>query len=274
MSFKSIETARRDHLRARLPHACGRGDMHLEYQPICDLRSGRALGFEALLRWRDGGALVPPAEFIPLAEASGDIAALSDWMAGQACRDLAALGSACAVSLNVSAGQLVEPGFAGRFAQTLRAAGVDPARMGVEVTESVLIREPGQAIAALSDLRRMGVRVAIDDFGTGFSSLAYLRELPFDVVKVDRSFVTGATEDPVSQAILEAVALIGRRIGVVVLAEGVETQGQRAWLVEAGFALGQGYLFGRPAPADHWRDQRRSQKRPAAASIAGGAGAD
>ncbi len=258
--------ARDAHLRARLPQACQRGDMHLEYQPICDLRSGRALGFEALLRWREAGALVPPAEFIPLAEASGDIAALSDWMVAQACRDLAAFGAPCVVSLNVSAGQLVAPGFAGRFIATLRAGGVDPARVGVEVTESVLIAEPAQAIASLADLRRAGVRVAIDDFGTGFSSLAYLRDLPFDVVKVDRSFVAGATEDRVSQAILEAVALIGRRIGVAILAEGVETQAQRDWLSGAGFTLGQGYLFGRPAPAAHWRAP------VAPAAIAGEAG--
>ena len=255
--------ARDAHLRARLPDACARGDMHLEYQPICDLRSGRALGFEALLRWRDSGALVPPAEFIPLAEASGDIAALSDWMVAQVCRDLAAFGAPCAVSLNVSAGQLVEPDFASRFVASLRGQGADPASISVEVTESVLIAEPAQAIAALADLRRAGVRVAIDDFGTGFSSLAYLRDLPFDVVKVDRSFVAGAAEDRVSQAILEAVALIGRRIGVAVLAEGVETQAQRDWLAGAGFALVQGYFFGRPAPAAHWR---------APAAIAGEAG--
>lgn len=255
-------------LRARLPGACARGEFEVEYQPICDLRSGRALGFEALLRWRDAGALVPPDEFIPLAEESGDIAALSDWMVARACRDLAALGAACGVSLNVSSGQLVEPGFAARFVERLRAAGVDPARVSVEVTESVLIREPGQAIAALAHLRGAGVRVAIDDFGTGFSSLAYLRELPCDVVKVDRSFVAGATQDAVSQAILEAIAQIGRRIGVAVLAEGVETQDQRDWLAQAGFALGQGYLFGRPAPADHWSG------RSADAAIASGPAAE
>lgn len=227
------------------------GQISVELQPQIDLRTQRVTGVEALARWRKAdGKMVPPLSFIPLAEATGYILPLGDLLmrlALQAAKQLADAGyPQIRVAVNVSAPQLLQHDFIERFSSHLQAAGVTPQQIEVEITESVAMRTFDTVCEKLRALRAMGVEVAIDDFGTGFSSLSYLRLLPADRLKIDRSFILEIGEVSDQQMIAEAVIQIAARVGMQVIAEGVETQQQADWILSHGCRQAQGYLFAKP----------------------------
>ncbi|HEX5844048.1 MAG TPA: EAL domain-containing protein [Pseudomonas sp.] len=227
------------------------GHISVDLQPQIDLRSRRVIGVEALARWRKAdGKMVPPLSFIPLAEATGYILPLGDLLmrlALQAAKQLADAGFGhLRVAVNVSAPQLLQHDFIERFTAHLQAAGVLAQQIEVEITESVAMRTFDTVCEKLRALREMGVQVAIDDFGTGFSSLSYLRLLPADRLKIDRSFVLEIGQVSDEQMIAEAVIQIAARVGMQVIAEGVETQQQAEWILSHGCGEAQGYLYAKP----------------------------
>ena len=222
--------------------------MELHYQPQFDLEQGVVTGFEALVRWRkQDGTLVPPNEFIPLAEETGLIVPLGEWVLREACAEAVTWNPPVQVSVNVSGVQFGSD-LLGTVREALATSGLPADRLVVEITESVLIDATG-ATAALHDLRAMGVRIAMDDFGTGTSSLSYLRSHPFDIVKVDQSFVRGAGDDGRKSAIIRAVTQLAESVGMTVTAEGVETVGQLDNVRADGCSSVQGFLVGRPIPS-------------------------
>ena len=240
-------------LATRLRRAVEREHWVLHYQPIVDLTGGEVLEVEALVRWRDpGGGLIAPGEFIPLAEEMGLIEAIGDWVLGEACRQARSwdrLGLGLGIGFNLSPRQLWQPDVARRILERLDAEGVDPTSMVVEVTESTVMTDPDRAQRVLGELSAHGLRIAIDDFGTGYSSLARLRDMPVDVLKVDRSFIRDIPGDSGACSMVRAVVQLAQTLGVTPLAEGIETEEQRRFLVDGGCDLGQGYLFSRPVCA-------------------------
>jgi predicted signal transduction protein with EAL and GGDEF domain len=243
-------------LRRDLALAVERDELELHYQPIVDLHSEEILGFEALVRWsHPTRGLLPPVEFIGLAEETGDIVPIGGWVLERACRDLAAwqanrtTGRELWVSVNVSASQLLN----GDLVETARAAltrhGVNPRALTLELTEEALVADTTQAGAVLSVLRSEGVRVAIDDFGTGFSSLRYLHELPADFIKIDRSFVADSDYSAHRDVVLESIVTMASELGLGLIAEGIERTSERDRLRGLAPMAGQGYLFARPVPA-------------------------
>jgi EAL domain-containing protein (putative c-di-GMP-specific phosphodiesterase class I) len=194
---------------------------------------------------------VGPAEFIPLAEASGLIVDLGRWVLDAACRAAAAWpagpdGRAPGVTVNVSGRQLEDPALPGHVAAALAASGLAAGRLTLEITETVLMRDTAAALGTLGALKALGVRLAVDDFGTGYSSLRYLQQFPVDVLKIDRSFVEGVARGPQGAALARTIVALGQTLGLRTVAEGVETAEQRDALLAMGCALGQGYLFARP----------------------------
>ena len=238
-----------------LRRALDRGELLLFYQPIVAVADGSVIGAEALIRWRhpDKG-LIAAGDFIPLAEESGLIVQIDDWVAGEACAQLAAwqgAGGALAriiLSMNVSARQLRDTRFLERLATVLAQSGVDPRGLGLEITESVLIEKGGSPIAILEALRRLGPRLILDDFGTGYSSLSYLQRLPLDVLKLDRSFMAGVGERGRGHDIFAVLLHLARVLELSVVAEGVETDQQFESLRSLGCAYAQGFGLGRPMP--------------------------
>jgi diguanylate cyclase (GGDEF)-like protein/PAS domain S-box-containing protein len=231
--------------------------LRLHYQPIVELPGQRVVGVEALVRWQHPErGLLPPAEFIDLAEDSGMIVPIGTWVLEEACRQARSWQEAgcrgLRIAVNLSARQLTQSGFVETAAAILKAAELDPDRvqLDLEVTETLLMSDPDATARTLGALRQLGVGLSIDDFGTGYSSLAYLKWFPVDVVKIDRSFVAAIDTDPRDLAIVQAVVELGHALDLTVLAEGVETQAHAARLADAGCDLAQGYHFARPAPAD------------------------
>ena len=225
--------------------------LHLHYQPIVDLSPGRVVAREALIRW-DHPALgpLPPVRFIPLAEDTGLIVPLGQWVVEQACRDAVRWADPVPVAVNISPAQLGADRDLPQIVQAaLAASGLPASRFEIEITESALLRDDPRTLSQLHLLATAGVGVALDDFGTGFSSLAHLRAFPFDKIKIDGSFVRDATERVDCAAIVRALADLGTRLAVATVAEGVETEAQLALVRREGCTLGQGYLFGRPEPA-------------------------
>jgi diguanylate cyclase (GGDEF)-like protein len=226
----------------------------LHHQPVLDLTSGRVLGFEALVRWEhpDRG-LVPPMDFISLAEETGDILGIGKWVLEQACADLADYrlqhpGQSLWMSVNVSAQQLADPGFVAMVLGTLASHRLDAGALVLELTEHAAVANTSVANAALEALRSQGVRVALDDFGVGFSTLRYLRELPVDVLKIDRSFVVDAGDK--ANSMLSAIVSLAHTLDLDVIAEGIEEPEQLGRLQQLGALAGQGYLFSRPVPTE------------------------
>jgi diguanylate cyclase (GGDEF)-like protein/PAS domain S-box-containing protein len=242
---------RRLELRAALAHAVRAQTLELAYQPIVDLARDEATGVEALVRWTLDGTAIPPSEFIPLAEASGLIVELGAWVLERACAEIAprrtASGEPLHVSVNVSAVQLRAAGFPGQVAEALRRTGLAPGRLTLELTESVVVDDVTAVSEAFGALRTLGVRIAVDDFGTGFSSLASLADLPIDALKLDRSFIA-AMDGGSRDALVAGVISLADRLGLPIVAEGIETPQQLARLRELGCGRGQGYHLGRPAP--------------------------
>lgn len=250
------ERPSRAELRRDLSGAAARDELALHYQPVVDLTTGTLLGAEALVRWDSPSrGLLGPGEFIAVAEDTGAIAGIGAWVLDRACRDLAAhperLGGW--VSVNVSGAQLNDGGFVDIVRSALTRHGVQPAALVLELTEAAAVTNTELAVRTLQALRALGVRVALDDFGTGFSSLSYVADLPLDVIKIDRAFVADAR--PSGQAALEAIVTLGRRLGLVLIAEGIETIAELGRLRGHGEMAGQGYLLARPMPLEALTDQ-------------------
>jgi EAL domain-containing protein (putative c-di-GMP-specific phosphodiesterase class I) len=234
-------------LEASLSRAIGNHEMVLGYQPKVDLRTGKVVGAEALVRWNHPlNGMVPPDQFIPVAEETGLIVPLGEWVILEACgalRALEALGIRdFVISVNLSARQLRQRQFAGQLAHTLAQAGVNPRNLELEVTESQLMDHPDEAMEALGELKALGVRLSIDDFGTGYSSLAYLQRFPVDFIKIDRSFLGDLAHDG-HAVIARAIIALGHNLQMKVIAEGVETHEQLAFLRDHGCDQMQGYYF-------------------------------
>ena len=231
------------------------GQLLLHYQPQI-AEGGRITGVEALVRWRHPGrGLVAPADFIPLAEETGLILPLGRWVLESACAQLAAWSAqpafaALTVAVNVSVREFREKDFVAQVLSALRRSGADPRRLELELTESLLVEQVDDSSAKMSALKAHGIRFALDDFGTGYSSLAYLKRLPFDQLKIDRSFVRDLLGDPSDAAIARSIVALAHSLGLGVIAEGVETEAQRDFLAGLGCHACQGYLIGRPLPVD------------------------
>jgi len=230
--------------------ALERDELRLHFQPQFDCATGRISGAEALLRWEHGGKLVPPSDFIPMAEETGLIVAMGEWVLRRACimaqqwRERS--GWPLRVAVNLSAVQLDQADIPGLVAQVLKETGLPPTALELEITESVVVRESLRAADILTQLRAVGVSIAIDDFGVGYSSFAYLRELPVDRLKIDRSFLSSIPSSPGDSRLVAALIAMGHRLEVGIVAEGVETPEQAAFLVTHGCDEAQGYHLGRP----------------------------
>ena len=237
----------RSALAADLAHAVERGEIVVHYQAQNDTRSGQVVGYEALARWfHPERGLVNPGEFIPLAEETGAIIAIGEFVLREACRLAAANRDGICVAVNVSAVQLNEGDFAHVVHETLVQTGLSPARLELELTETALVTNRDRALHILRRLKGLGVQIAIDDFGVGYSSLETISLFPIDKIKVDRSFVAAFEADPKSRSLLKAIMTIGESLQVPILAEGVETTAQLAFLRSVGCAQVQGYLFDQP----------------------------
>ena len=232
-----------------LRQALADGGFEIHYQPVVDLRSDRVTGCEALLRWRHPErGMVSPAEFIPVAEDTGLINELGEWVLRTACAEAATWPDQIRIAVNVSPIQLKCPTVALKIAGALAATGLSPSRLEIEITEAVLIRDDETALAILHQLRAIGVRIALDDFGTGYSSLGYLKRFPFDKIKIDRCFISDIMEVDGSSAIVQAVVNIAAARNMTTTAEGVETQEQKDRLRALGCTEMQGYLFSAAKP--------------------------
>ncbi len=232
-----------------LRQALVQGAFELHYQPLVHLGRNEVSGCEALLRWRHPErGMVSPAEFIPVAEDTGLINEIGDWVLRTACAEAATWPEHIRLAVNVSPVQLKNQTLALRIAGALAASGLKPCRLEIEITEAVLIRDDEAALAILHQLRDIGVRIALDDFGTGFSSLSYLKRFPFDKIKIDRCFVSDISEVDASSSIVQAVVNIATALNMTTTAEGVETEAQRELLRKLGCTEMQGYLFSRPKP--------------------------
>ncbi|HEY0190765.1 MAG TPA: GGDEF domain-containing response regulator [Kofleriaceae bacterium] len=270
-AVSEAERARRA-LTAELAHAAERGELSLQFQPQYTIDGQRVVAFEALLRWtRANGSAVPPAEFIPLLEDSGRIVAVGAWVIERACEQLMRWRgegfTALRVAVNLSARQIADAGLVEQVRGALARHAMPPACLELELTETMLMADIGRATAVLAELRRLGVRIAIDDFGTGYSSLSYLSKFAVDCLKIDRSFIQNVDPHGAGSRdgamITSAIVTLGHHLGLEVVAEGVETAEQLAFLRQIHCDLVQGYLLGRPVDA-----RQVSLPRPAAAAPA------
>ncbi|MFK4506131.1 EAL domain-containing protein [Bradyrhizobium daqingense] len=237
-------------LEMDLRAALQRDEFEVFYQPIRDVASGRVVAFEALLRWNHPQrGLIAPIHFIPLAEETGLIVQLGEFVLRSACTDAASWPDDVDVAVNLSPVQFKSPNLIASVTEALAASGLDARRLELEITESVLLQNSEATLTTLHELRAMGVRISLDDFGTGYSSLSYLRSFPFDKIKIDRSFVSELATREDSMAIIRAVTGLGRSLGIVTTAEGVENDAQLELLRREGCTQAQGYLFSKPRPA-------------------------
>jgi diguanylate cyclase (GGDEF)-like protein/PAS domain S-box-containing protein len=260
------DAVRRLELATQLRQAITDGSLSLDYQPVVELATSRVTGVEALVRWSPDGEPLPPGEFLGVAEDSGLIIPLGDWVLREACRQVAswrASGWQVGLSVNFSLRQVTAARFAGSVLAAVADSGLPRGALTLEVTEQVLVEGAEPMVAGLSELRRHGVRLAIDDFGTGYASLAYLRELPVDIIKIDPSFVAGLGIDGTLALLTRTIVQVGHDLGIEVVAEGIERPEQLELLRAMGCGLGQGYLVARPMTA-------RGIEELAAASAAGG----
>jgi diguanylate cyclase (GGDEF)-like protein/PAS domain S-box-containing protein len=240
-------------LKSELDSALANKQFFLLYQPIFDLKHTRIRGVEALIRWRHPTrGVIPPDEFIPVLEDSGMIIEVGRWVLDQACAQAASwhdMGHPMSMSVNVSMRQLESEALVGHVGEALRATGLAPGSLTIEITESTLMRDASATVARLDKLKQIGVMIAIDDFGTGYSSMAYLRQFPVDILKIDRSFVAEVNETQNSSALVHTLVELGRTLGLITLAEGIEHDSQLAALRIEQCDSGQGFIFSRPVPA-------------------------
>ncbi|MGI9508944.1 MAG: EAL domain-containing protein [Geminicoccaceae bacterium] len=268
------EAVREIKLEEELRQALRQEDFALNYQPIVDLKTSRPVGFEALIRWnhRHRG-LIAPDVFIPTAEASGLIVPIGHWVFEQACHAIARLGATADatrsvddrlfMSINLSVRDFSDAACVDKIRNILAHAGVEPTRIKLEITESLLMHQPETAAAVLRQFKTMGMSIAIDDFGTGYSSLAYLHKFPIDTLKIDRSFMKGLEERSENFEIVSSIVHMARRLSMDVVAEGIEMPSQVKILENLGCRLGQGYLYAKPAGEDEAAQllQDRGNKR-------------
>jgi diguanylate cyclase (GGDEF)-like protein len=255
-TYRFFETGMDARVQARrlmeldLRAALRREEFEVYYQPIRDLASDETAAFEALVRWNHGErGLIQPAQFIPIAEDTGLIVQLGEWVLRRACKDAAGWSKPASVAVNLSPVQFRNPDLAASVKSALADSGLPPHRLELEITESVLLQNSDTARAVLNELRAHGVKISLDDFGTGYSSLSYLRSFPFDKIKIDRSFVSELASSDDAMAIIRAVTGLGKSLGMVTTAEGVESAEQLALLRREGCTQAQGYLFSKPRPA-------------------------
>ncbi len=259
--------AERHELLARLNEAVSRGQFALRYQPVVDLATGDVAGFEALVRWRHSRyGLVPPEQFIPLAEETGQISPLGAWVLHHAAADVARLRhntsrrfAAPYVSVNVSAHQWRGAEFLDEVCGALDAAGLAPGALLLEITESVLMRRDRELDRLVGEMKDLGVRIAVDDFGSGFSSLRYLRELPVDVLKIDKTFIDDLAHNTRQVALVQGIIHLADELGLEVIAEGIEESAQQELLTGIGCRFGQGYLFAAPMTVEQGEEVLRRQ---------------
>ncbi|WP_224704101.1 putative bifunctional diguanylate cyclase/phosphodiesterase [Devosia aquimaris] len=244
------ELQRRRNIEAGLRLALQREELRLVYQPLLGLEEDRVTCVEALLRWDHDDRTISPTEFVPIAEETGLIVQIGEWVLREATRAAAQWPGAVRVAVNLSPIQFKGRDLVGMVKSALAAAGLPAARLELEITESLLLTENDATLRTLHDLRAMGVRISMDDFGTGYSSLSYLRSFPFDKIKIDRSFMHDLTERKDSQAIMQAVIGLGRSLGMSTTAEGVETQDQLTLVRAQGATEVQGFLFSPPLPPE------------------------
>jgi diguanylate cyclase (GGDEF)-like protein/PAS domain S-box-containing protein len=244
-------------IEQELQRGLERGELRLFYQPLVSLDTGEMVGAEALIRWQHPEhGLLAPDKFLPVAEESGLIVQVGAWAVGEACRRLRDWDrrnggpSVFSLAVNLSARELTHPDVVSTVLNAVRRAALDPSRLTIEVTESTAMADRDSGFRALRELSDAGVRIAIDDFGTGYSSLDHLREMPADILKIDRSFVAGMAANSPDSALVAAAIAMGRALEMEVVAEGIETSEQVADLRELGCPLGQGFLFARPLPPE------------------------
>jgi len=238
-----------------LRSAAERGEIMIHYQPQARM-DGSVIGFEALVRWQHPArGMIPPDTFISIAEDSGIIIPLGEWILREACRQAASWPRPLSIAVNLSPVQFRHGDLAATVHAILLETGLSPSRLELEITESLLIGDFSRALSVLRRLKNLGVKIAMDDFGTGYSSLSYLQKFPFDKIKIDRSFVSNVQKNPQSAAIIRAVIGLGRGLNLPVVAEGVETQGEVDFLLEEACDEVQGYFIGRPAPIEHYAEQ-------------------
>jgi diguanylate cyclase (GGDEF)-like protein len=232
-------------------------EFQLYYQPQID-ENGKTIGAEALLRWlQPGVGMIPPAQFIPLAEETGLILPIGEWVVHAACAQIKAWAKDAharhlQLAINVSARQFHQADFVAQIAASLDHSGIDPTRLKLELTESVVLENVDEVIHRMQELKALGVSFSMDDFGTGYSSLSYLKLLPLDQIKIDQSFVRDLTIDPSDAAIVRAILAMSQSLGLNAIAEGVETEAQHKFLYDNGCKFYQGYLFGKPMPITEW----------------------
>jgi EAL domain-containing protein (putative c-di-GMP-specific phosphodiesterase class I) len=241
-------------LEQQIIGAAHRGELDLVFQPVLDLRDSRPVGVEALVRWRHPHlGTILPAELLPIAEAVGVAADIGDWVVNTACRRLESWGEAAThlwISVNVAPRELLRPAFRGRIAAALARHGLPPERLVVEVAETWIAEDVPAVVAALANLRKLGVRAALDDFGAGQASLSNLRRLPVDMLKLDRALLNTPAEPSNGPAVIDVVVSLGRRLGLEIVAKGVESDEQVERARAAGCLYGQGFALARPAPAE------------------------
>ncbi|MFP3977514.1 EAL domain-containing protein [Marinobacter sp. KMM 10035] len=245
-------------LETSLRLALGRNQFQLHYQQQIEIATGQVVGMEALLRWNHPGeGLVAPDRFIPLAEKSGLIVPIGEWVLREACRQGAA-GDGLKMGVNLSARQFHQKNLVGVIQQILEETGMQPANLELEITESALLYDVESAIEIMTELAGLGLSISLDDFGTGYSSLSYLKRFPIDTLKIDKSFIAEVTTDPDSKVIVNTIIAMAHALELKVIAEGVETEEQLALLYERGCDQAQGYLFARPLPYDEAINAGRS----------------
>jgi EAL domain-containing protein (putative c-di-GMP-specific phosphodiesterase class I) len=255
-----------------LHRAVERRELIPHFQPVVDLATGRTVAVEALVRWQHPEhGLLEPSDFLPIAEGSGIMAELGRHILEESCRTVArwnaelSLDAPLSVSVNLAAQQLVAPGFDADVRAVVEDTGIDPWLLWLEITESALMTDVRATERTLSALRDLGLHLSVDDFGTGYSSLTYLKRFPVESLKIDRSFVAGLGADAEDTTIVELLVELAHRLGISVVAEGIETAEQARLLSAMGCDYGQGYRFGRPMPAASVAQQLRRERQPAAA---------
>jgi EAL domain-containing protein (putative c-di-GMP-specific phosphodiesterase class I) len=257
----AAELQARMDLEADLRGALDRGELELHYQPLLDLQRGQLSGFEALLRWRHPvRGMVSPADFIPIAEETGLIVPIGEWVLRRACADAVTFPNSVKVAVNISPVQFAAGDLSEQIRDTLLQSGLSAYRLELEITESALLQDSEAVIGTLHSLRALGVRTALDDFGTKYSSLTYLRSFPFDKIKIDQSFVRDMATREDCLAIVRSVAQLAVRLGMTATAEGVESGAQLDQVREAGCTEAQGYLFGQAEPVEklgRWFEERQ-----------------
>lgn len=257
-------------LEVALQRATERGEFVLYYQPIVELATGRISEVEALLRWKSPErGLVPPDEFMPVAEETGLVVAIGEWVLKTACRQLRQWqmryphDSPLSMSVNLSPRQFMQPSLVDAVRDALEDSGIVPRTLKLEINERALMQDARHAAATIEALENLGVRITLDDFGTGFSSLSYLNRFPAHILKIDRSFVSGIGSNPGSTTLIDAAVALAKTLGIGVIAEGIETSGQLDYLVDIDCDCGQGYYFAMPLRVDQFdtilRDQRTSR---------------